>query len=54
VNQEDNPPDGLALGKARFKFEYANVIPAEHISLDRIIKQEYLSEVFKEADFTRG
>jgi hypothetical protein len=54
VNQEDNPPDGLALGKARFKFEYANVIPAEHISLDRIIKQEYLSEVFREADFTRG
>lgn len=54
VVPEENPPDGLALGKTRFKFEYANVVPAEHITLDRIIKQEFLSEVFREADFVRG
>lgn len=47
----DNPADGLALGKARFKFEYANVPPAEHITLEREIKQEYLTEIFNEADF---
>jgi phage tail sheath protein FI len=54
VLPEKNPADGLSLGKSRFQIEYARVPPAEHIVLEREIKQEYITQIFSEADFLGG
>ena len=54
VDEKDNTPDQLYLGKVTVNMDYVFTPTAEHIMIKRVIEMDYLKTAFKDSEYVRA